>query len=308
MKLLELRSPMLAPNKVPKIEDIIPHLPMYASVKMDGIRCLIINGDLISRSGKPLPNQLLRDESRIKKLMVWCEKTGHVVDGEIWSPGMRFEEITSIVMTKINPIDPEEHDLTLWAFDCLTYEEWQSQSSIQFEFRPIRLPEDTQRVKQHLIEDADQLQKLYNYFIGMDDEGLIVRDCTGYYKWGRCTTKEANIFKLKEVDDIDAVVIGYGPLETMVEGAERETNEFGRLKTVHRQELKQDTEALGYLLVRDEKGREFRVGSGFKMHERLRYWKERTTLTGQWIKIKSTAHGVKDLPRQPIFKGFRDAK
>lgn len=306
MKLLELRSPMLAPNKVPKIEDLIPHLPMYASVKMDGIRCLIINGDLISRSGKPIPNQRLREVPSIKQLMAWCERTGHIVDGEIWSSELRFEEITSIVMTKNNP--PDVSQLNLWTFDCLTYEEWQSQSSIQFEFRSPRLPEYTPKVCQCLVYDEKELQILYDETILRGNEGLIVRDCTGYYKWGRCTTKEANIFKLKEIDDIDAVVIGYGPLETMVEGAERETNEFGRLKTVHRQELKQDTEALGYLLVRDEKGREFRVGSGFKMHERLRYWKERTTLTGQWIKIKSTAHGVKDLPRQPIFKGFRDAK
>ena len=63
---------------------------------------------------------------------------------------------------------------------------------------------------------------------------------------------------------------------------------------------------LGALIVRDLKtGLTFSVGTGFDAAQRLGFWNNRNNLTGRIIKYKFFSVGVKDLPRHPVYLGFR---
>ncbi len=297
---------MLAPNKMLKPENFT--YPMMSSIKMDGIRALIINGALYSRSGKLISS--LPIQRRMAPLIEWCAQQRLVLDGELWSFGMTFQKIISIVMSKAS-VDTDYTMIGFHAFDALTFDEWENHNASLFTTRNLRLfsiPEPGIHVTQLIVQSAESLE--HDYKTALDDgyEGLIVRSPTGKYKWGRCTIKENNIFKLKNVEEIDGVVMGYGERMIMMDGCEREQDAFGREKPVNRKEDLVGAGDLGYLTVRDESGRQFNVGSGFTLAERREMWATRGSMIGRWVKIKSATAGVKDLPRHPVFVGFRDFK
>jgi DNA ligase-1 len=51
-------KPMLAASTVPDLNDI--NYPVMASPKLDGIRCVTPNGDVLSRNLKAIPNHHVR--------------------------------------------------------------------------------------------------------------------------------------------------------------------------------------------------------------------------------------------------------
>jgi DNA ligase-1 len=84
-----IKKPMLAET----CEDIAAlRYPVYASQKVDGIRCLKVNGQAVSRKFKPIPNHHIRQA--IERL---CPDG---MDGEIIIPGASFNQIQSLVMTE----------------------------------------------------------------------------------------------------------------------------------------------------------------------------------------------------------------
>ena len=87
---------ILANNKQPELENI--NYPMLASYKLDGIRCIFYKGELLSRSLKPIVNKQLRE--KLKPISDYCEKYTLILDGEIYSPELTFQEITKFVMTQ----------------------------------------------------------------------------------------------------------------------------------------------------------------------------------------------------------------
>jgi len=67
-------------------------------------------------------------------------------------------------------------------------------------------------------------------------------------------------------------------------------------------------DTLGEFHVRDvTTGLEFRVGTGEGLTKELRktIWDARDEYVGKIITYKYQPHGVKELPRFPVFKGFR---
>jgi len=72
---------------------------------------------------------------------------------------------------------------------------------------------------------------------------------------------------------------------------------------------------LGKFLVREVgdvpwKDREFAIGTGEGLTQLLRQqiWDAKETYLGKIVTYKYQPHGVKDLPRLPIWKGFRDKR
>ena len=53
-------KPQLAPNESVDLDNI--KYPILASYKLDGIRCLFIKGEMLSRSLKPIVNKQLREK------------------------------------------------------------------------------------------------------------------------------------------------------------------------------------------------------------------------------------------------------
>ena len=85
--------PMLAPNQKVDLNKV--KYPLLASYKVDGIRCLFIKGEMLSRSLKPIQNKQLREKFR--ELIDRSKDCGLILDGEIYSPELTFQEITLIL-------------------------------------------------------------------------------------------------------------------------------------------------------------------------------------------------------------------
>jgi len=89
-------KPMLAPNDKVDLNKI--KYPIFASYKLDGIRCLFIKGEMLSRSLKPIQNKQLKE--KFQPLIDYSKEHDCILDGEIYSPELSFQKITRYVMTK----------------------------------------------------------------------------------------------------------------------------------------------------------------------------------------------------------------
>src|SRR4051812_33650187 len=82
-----IKKPLLA-SAVENLDDI--KFPVIASPKLDGIRCLKIDGKVVSRNFKPIPNRYIREA------LEYILPNG--ADGEI-IVGKTFQDVSSGVMS-----------------------------------------------------------------------------------------------------------------------------------------------------------------------------------------------------------------
>ena len=108
-KMATITSPMLAATLKP--EDINKlKFPVLATIKLDGIRCEIINGEAKSRTFKSIPNTYIRTE--LEKIFNFQD--GQIFDGEILS-GKSFQECSGNVMRHEG-----ESDFKYYLFDYIS--------------------------------------------------------------------------------------------------------------------------------------------------------------------------------------------
>jgi len=296
-------KPMKAPHRIPTVIDL--KFPMFASKKLDGIRCLVnVNGDkkICSSSGKAIPNLQIRHRFENRNI-----GNNSILDGELWSPTLPFNEIMSIVMSKNKPIDGTF--IGLYLFDCLTKQEWENTVKRSFLRRYNYMKRNCSGDYIHVLNQVEiqnytQLKALFDQEIAGGGEGIIVRSLQGYYKHGRCTFREHNMFKLKQFEKAEGIIIGYSPLTRMLKGTFRERNILGELKNILRQEDRYEEEALGALLVRIKGGIRVSLGTGLSLAQRYSLWQEKEELLGRWVEFKHMPYGAKDKPRFPRFVRF----
>lgn len=140
-------------------------------------------------------------------------------------------------------------------------------------------------------------------------EGCMLRSIDGTYKHGRSTLREQILIKMKPVEDAEAEVTGF---EEMLSNQNKmERNNLGHAKRGKSQAGMVPAGTLGKFLVRGVggqfDGKEFAIGGGRGLTRQLRdaIWASRNTYLGKVITYEYQTIGVLDLPRCPIFKGFR---
>lgn len=285
-------KPMLAS---PVGEDI--HFPVMVSPKYDGVRALVVDGVVVGRSLKPIPN------AHVQKLFGRKEYNGF--DGEliVGPTGEKdvFQQTTSGVMTKEG-----KPDVVFFVFDTYL-------STCGFNIRQMEVSKVLDRfkgnciiqVRQELVKTMDEMSSLENYYLALGYEGLMLRDPNGPYKFGRSTTKEGWLLKLKRFEDSEARIIGYTALQSNTN--EAKVNELGAMTRSSHKAGKVIKQTLGSLQVVDtETGVEFSIGSGFTEWQRDALWTTGVDLIGQIVKYKFQPTGVKNKPRFPVFLGIRN--
>lgn len=220
------------------------------------------------------------------------------LDGELVCPG-GFNATQSQVMT----IEGEPEFVYLvfdWVVDSL--EE-------PYSLRATRLPQVNHDlvcpVMPIYVNDVDSLMTLEDRFVSNGYEGVCARSPDSRYKCGRSTLKEQCLLKMKRFADGEATIIGWEPLYENQNPQERD--ELGYAKRSSAQAGLAAKDMLGALHVRDRRGRKFWIGSGFTTMGRIRMWQMREKLPGAVITFKYQPYGEKDVPRFPVFKGFRHA-
>lgn len=285
----QISKPLLAG----KFDPEKARFPLVASPKIDGIRFMMVNNVAVSRTFKPIRNVY------IQTLLSQYLPDG--IDGEL-TCGNTFQESTSGVMT----IEGEP-DFKVWIFD---YVDPTSESILPFYLRMLTIPIDSNALPfEHEIlrgsnfNTMEELDAFEAICLEAGYEGAMVRDPKGTYKMGRSTVKDGILLKIKRFDDAEAVVIGIE--EKMSNQNEAQKDAFGRTKRSVCQGGMVPTGTAGALLVRSAEGVEFSIGSGLNDALRAEIWANQEAYIGKLVKFKSFNIGVKELPRHPVFLGFR---
>ena len=228
--------------------------PLFASPKIDGIRCTIIDGVPKTRSLKDIPNRYVRGVLSKMKELNFC-------DGEIAVDG-NFNEVTSAIMS-----EDGKPDFTFNIFDNV-----KNPNSIYIErLSSIVRIKDMPHVKilpAIKCRDKNELEDVADLFLSNGYEGAIARSINGLYKFGRSTFREGGMVKIKPFEDAEAVIIGF---EEQYENTnEPIINELGLTERSSHADGKIGKDTLGSFVVLSQEFGEFRIGTGVGLGEVLR--------------------------------------
>lgn len=287
-------KPMLAAT----VEDLSTiRYPTYASPKLDGVRGLVIQSVLHSRSLKQIPNSFV--SSRFSR----PELSG--LDGELILGDPTAKDVYRRTQSACSSPDGEP-DVKFHVFDI-------HDSKLPYEKRLMDLVTrchgmaNVEVLHSEFIGSESHLLGLESEYLTQGYEGLILRSPDGMYKFGRSTVKQQGMMKLKRFTDGEFLLLDVE--EEMENTNAAGTNELGR---THRSSAKAGLVGkgrAGTLCSRDlASGTEFRIGTGLDDKDKAWFWKHRKRLVRDGFvgKYKSFLVGVKDKPRFPVYLGPRD--
>ena len=271
--------------------------PVAVTPKIDGIRCLILDGVPVSRTLKPIRN--LRIRERLSGIP-------YLLDGELIARDGNFQQSTTAVMAADSTI-PWEY----WVFDYL---DQSSDTPSPYSTRMMQLrelydrgvlPPEIHIVTPEYVYERPHLEELHRAHIADGFEGTMLRDPAGTYKCGRSTIREGILLKLKNFVDTEAKIIGFE--ELMHNDNEAVVNALGLTERSSHKENQRASGTLGAFVVQSLEDPEltYKVGTGLTAEQRADFWERQDELTGQLIKIKYFDYGIKEAPRHPVFLGFR---
>jgi DNA ligase-1 len=260
-------------------------LPLLASAKYDGIRCLIVEIEgkkcAVTRTMRPIPNLSVR---------TWLEENCPIgFDGELVVRGEDFHGSSSALMSR--------HGKPDFLFALFDYINPKSQDPLGTPYAQriedldavladLNLSGRVVRIPTHAIECITDIDALMATALADGHEGLVLRSPSGRYKIGRALPEEGMMMKLKPQEDAEAEIVGFEP-------------ERDDLFTTAR---------LGSFSVRllSDPSIRFNVGTGFSKKQREEFWNDRQRLMGKFIRFRYQSRGMKSAPRFPVFEGIRD--
>jgi DNA ligase-1 len=288
---VSITKPLLAVNA----EDITKlKFPVLCTVKLDGIRCLVVNGQCLSRSFKPIPNEYVRTT-------IEQDLGSFILDGELMLDGSQpFNEVSSAIMDR-----KDKPNFKYYIFDLIGKKGLSEPYSQRMKnLEELNVPSYVVKVLPKIIESSGQLAEAQQLAMGQGYEGLMVRSPESNYKCGRSTLKEGILLKIKVFEDAEAVIIGFE--ELMSNQNEATKDAFGRTERSSHKENMVATGTLGSLVVKDlVSGVVFKIGVGFDAHMRVDMWIHQERLLGQLVTYKKQPSGEHEKPRFPVFKSLR---
>lgn len=280
--------------------------PVIVSPKLDGIRCVIIDGVPMTRTLKPIPNKFVREA-----LTGLPDFDGEILVGE--HDKDVFDRTQSEVMSHEG-----EPIFTYWVFDrhghpggfrprldsLYGLEQFHSGSAGKLRIVP-----------HYDVPGIDILLANEQIFVAGGYEGMMIRDPNGPYKHGRSTSKEGWLLKMKRWQDAEAVIVGYEPLLHNENPAE--VSELGLTKRAKKKALLvEDPLRFGKLVCYwldparqaqmkpSANGRcLFEIGSGFTDAQR-----HDQGGVGAIVRFKFQDITKDGRPRFPVFMNYRSAE
>lgn len=276
------------------------NFPVLTSPKLDGIRAMVIDGVLVSRNFKPIPN------AYVQSILSHARFNGF--DGELIvgpeTDAKVFQTTTSGVMKRDG-----EPKFVFRVFDDFA----RPGSVFAFRYRALvervsKMPPKDQKHIQFVwhtyANDVEELRAQEEKALICGYEGLMVRSLQGPYKFGRSSLKEGTLLKLKRFSDDEAVILSMD--EQMQNNNEKVKDALGHSKRSSHKANLSGKGTLGALQVRNTAGQEFSIGTGFDDERKIWFWNNKDAVIGRTIKYKYQKVGMKDLPRFPVYLGFRE--
>lgn len=313
-------KPMLATDATKELDNI--KYPKYASLKLDGIRC-IFHPELgmVSRSLKQIPNKQLQEKFRV--LTEDAQRTGIIRDGELYSHKLTFQEITSACMTKdfydmktqkkiLKQLDGDKIATVGHFAKLLGNIEFCQFDSVDPDryYTPLKdrinhhVPEgaSVQFVTQNLMHTREEIDSFFKTALDTGYEGLILRDPNSPYKYGRSTLKEEFMLKVKPFETEDLEVINViERMENLNESFKNELNQSTKRNT------KEDKQGTGIASCFEVIYNNLLMKVTLTGTEDFRreIWENKEKYIGRIIEVKGMKIGAKDVLRHPTFMRFR---
>lgn len=276
--------------------------PLYASRKLDGIRCLITPDGPQTRSGEPIPNDWI------------CEQLATLpvgLDGELCCVNPQgivdFRLTTGNVRRKGG-----KPEFVFYVFDDYTKASepfaarFEALSLLRYYLAPF-----VQILQQVVLSSPQAVRTLFAEVLERGDEGLVLRHPDGLYKHGRSTLKEAGMLKVKPYEDAEAYVIEAFPRLHNTNEATKDN--LGHTKRANTKDAKAETGLLGgfWCVKLEDIGVDrcgtFKVSAGKMTHEEsAKLWAAKDQLVGKIIRFQHVTVGGYDKPRHGTFQGFRE--
>jgi DNA ligase-1 len=275
--------------------------PLYASVKLDGFRAVVVDGVVLSKKLIKIPNK------HVQKLFGKPEYDGF--DGEIVVGDPTANNC--IQKTSKGLLSEEgEPDATFYVFDLFNspygYED--RYASLRVTFRdPFYATPSCKLLEQTLIKDANHLLQYEDLALLKGYEGVMVRSVDGIYKQGTVTESEGYLLKIKRFEDSEAICVGV--VERMKNNNPASKDNTGNTKRSSAKAGKAPAGEVGAIQCVNKDGLMFEVGPGKMTKEQRKYYwdNQKTELIGKWVKYKHFSQtGVKDKPRLGTWLCMRD--
>ena len=287
-------KPMLAVNIKP---DLV-RFPAFASAKLDGVRGVVIDGKLHSRSLKPIPNR------HVSAMFSRPELSG--LDGELIAGSPTAKNVFRATQSACSSQDGTP-EVTFYVFD-----HFQARGGFSERIKHLgallRINGSANVVilPQRLVRNVAELLAFETQMLDLGYEGLILRDPAGAYKFGRSTEREQGMLKIKRFQDSEAKILEV--IEELENTNVKTTNELGKSqRSNHKAGMVGKGRAGAVRVIDIHTGVEFSIGSGFDDADREWFWSNRRQVIGKVVKYKSFLIGVKDAPRFPTYLGGREA-
>lgn len=290
-------KPMLAVKA--EIEKL--KFPVYASAKLDGVRVIILDGIVLSRNLKPIPNQHVQKLFGKKK---YNFLDGELIVGDVTAPDV-FQKTTSGVMSQSGKPDVKLHVFDRYDNGQVSVPYSERWEAVQREFNNQA---NIELVEQKMISNINELNEFEEECVSAGYEGVMLRSLDGKYKQGRSTMREGYLLKVKRFEDDEAKLLGME--ELMTNTNEQTVDKLGHKVRNQKKEGMVPAGKLGALLVIHPDYGPFKIGSGFTEEQRVdlwhRYLDNKNDFIGGLVKFRYQPSGVKDKPRFPVFLGFRN--
>lgn len=285
-------KPMLAVNvNFDKLK-----FPVIISPKLDGLRGMVKDGQLMSRSLLPVPNKIAQE--------ILSKFEG--LDGELICGNPTDENVLQESNAFFMSEDGESDNWAFYIFD--RWDQPDKPFSERFEsLKKMDLPPQIKVVPHITVNSLAELLDWEKKFLDEGYEGLMMRKPDGGYKNGRSTVKEALLLKLKRFVDGEAKIVDFE--ELMHNENPARVNNVGKLVRSKNKNNMKPMNALGAFIVEDTKtGVRFTLGNGLTNEEREKFWQDKEQYLGKTVKYKHFPKGVVTKPRHAEFLGFRDER
>jgi len=270
----EVLLPMLAHRFQKRKHDIV--YPAYVQPKLDGVRCLAKKIDAktvkyYSRTGKEFTTL-----EHLTPVLLKIMEVNQVLDGEIYSHDITFQEIIRLV----KKLRPKSNTLEYHVFDMVDTKETNKARALKLVELLFGLKDDSS-IKYLLTEEVNnetEVLEKHKYYLSKGYEGVIVRNINGMYK---LKGRSKDLQKYKEFKDEEFEIIG---------GQESTGTEAGCI----------------IFTVKNKKGQEFAVRPRGSFEQRKKWMSDIDLLTGKLLTVRYQELTDDGIPRFPVGISVRD--
>lgn len=272
--------PMLAHKYIDRGHKII--WPAIVQPKLNGVRCLATKVDDNTISYRSRRAKKYTTLKHLDKFLLEALEVGDIVDGEIFSRSLTFEEITSIV--KCESEDKGRKKLEFWLYDFIPI----NNPDGGFHDRYMQLSEkfgdaynrgNITLTMSFVAQDENDMKSFHKTFTYKRYEGTIIRNADSKYQF---THRSTDLQKYKDFIDDEFKIVG---------GKEGAGKDAGTI----------------IFRCRMKDGTLFDVRPKGSLAQRKIYWQKLDTLIGKMLTVRyQNLSADKGVPIFPVGIGIRD--